>query len=304
MARVRFTLELLSPCRLEPYALLGLRQGLLRSAGKFPGEEADRLFTPTLSDDPQAVRRFQKPSAALVLRPPRLSRQQWSEGDSLELDVLFIGDGVQLIALFLEILREAGKKGLADGEGCFEVAAASCQTPAGSWRGLVLAHRGEELLPDVLSLATCLDGLLPLSSPVTLRVVSPARLLAAGRVLRRPRFSQLFPFMLRRVTSMLYYHCHLEPLDDPGALLSAAAQVGACWQDVEWCDWRDLGDGHPGSRVGGLIGQMRLEGEALEELGWIIALAAQFGIGRGAAFGSGQLQLFAETQSVGNGLAC
>ncbi|GEM_PF-380638 len=292
MAKLRFTLDFLSPCRFSPYSLLNLRQRLLACGREFPGTQTEGLFSPALSDDPAALRRFQKPSPAFVLRPPPAGRLVWQEGDTLDLDVLFLGGGLQQIPFFLSLLRALGNCGLLAGdEGRFEVAAIACQAATGSWRALSPGRHAASLSPDVISLGMYLDEQLPLSLPVLLEVTTPARLVAAGRVLRRPRFVQLFPFMLRRVTSMLYYHCHLEPVDDPGSLLAAANQVEAVWQATSWHDWRELGEGGAVGKVGGLTGELRLDGAGLEELSWIILLAALFGIGRGAAFGSGQLRL-------------
>jgi hypothetical protein len=108
--------------------------------------------------------------------------------------------------------------------------------------------------------------------------------------LRRPRFIQLFPFMLRRVTSLLYHHCHLEPVDDPGRLLAAAGTVAETWATSAWVDWRELGDEGDARRIGGFTGQFQLAGEGLDELGWVVLLATLFGLGRGAAYGAGQVR--------------
>lgn len=291
LARVRFTLELLTPCWLGPFALLGLRQGLLRCAREFFGGEMDAFFNPPVSCDPSAVRRFQKPAPALVLRPRTPGPFDGMEGDTLELEGLFLGVGLQHMAMFLDILREFGRCGIAAGDGRFEVTAAACQTAAGHWRPLAIGAREKLTTPDIIALGSWLDEQLPLSSPFTLKFVTPARLVAAGRTLRRPRFAQLFPFMLRRVTSMLYYHCNLEPVDDPLPLLAAAGEVEAAWQACRWDDWRELGEGGEGGKIGGISGELQLAADGFDEISWVIALATLFGIGRGAAFGAGQMQL-------------
>jgi len=251
----------------------------------------NEIFSPPLSSDPAAVRRFQKPAPAFILQPKTLAMVDGEEGDTLELEVLFLGDGLQQMGIFLDILRELGRCGLFAGEGRFEVTSAVCRTAAGHWRPLAIGAK-ERLAPtDVIALGTYLDEWLPLPSPVRLRFVTPARLVAAGRTLRRPRFSQLFPFMLRRVTSMLYYHCNLEPLDDPCPLLATAGQVESSWQVCHWDDWRELGGRDEDGKIGGISGDLQLTADSFDEVGWVIVLASLFGIGRGAAFGSGQIQL-------------
>jgi hypothetical protein len=293
-AIVRFTLELLGPCRLESHALLGLRGGLLRAARDILGEQTDRLFMPALSSDPVAVRRFQKPAPAFVLRPGSFSAVNYNVGDSLDLEVLFLGDGLWMIDDFALALKHLGNYGLVDGEGCFEICSVQCRSVSGDWRSLRVPAVGQGVLPDVLSVSAWLEPLLPFPTLLQLELVTPARLVAAGRPLRRPRFSQLFPFMLRRVTSMLYYHCALEPVDDPALLLAAASQLDAAWTEASWIDWREMGEAGAGGKLGGLVGQLRLEGGGLDDLGWVIALATLLGIGRGATYGAGQVCIFSD----------
>lgn len=90
---------------------------------------------------------------------------------------------------------------------------------------------------------------------------------------------------------MLSYHCHLEPVDDPAALLAAACRVEATWGPTAWIDWRTLADSGEADKVGGLTGRLQLSGDGLDEVGWVLALSTLFGIGRGAAYGAGRVQL-------------
>lgn len=294
-AIARFSLDLLSPCRLEPYALLGLRRGLRQAARELPAAQIDRLFSPELSSDPVALRRFQKPAPPFVLRSgPWLHGVDLQEGDALELEVLFLGDGVRMIDDFALILRNFGNDGLAHGEGCFEIAGVTFRSAADGWHPCRPMPVKADSSCEVLSIGAWLDGLLPLPAPLSLEFVTPTRLVTNGRALRRPHFSQLLPFMLRRVTSMLYYHCDLEPVDDPAALLAMAGLVETTWDTASWIDWRELGEQGASRKVGGLTGRLHLSGEGADDWGWIVALATLFGIGRSAAYGAGQIRIYSD----------
>lgn len=292
MAVVRFDLELLTSCTLQIENQLGLRRSLHQAASVLPVPRRIALFEPPLSSDPMALRRFQKPSPPFVIRSVQLLAGDHQEGDHLQLEVLFLGSGTLAIGDFIAVLQNFGTCGLVAGGGFFELLGAQEQGADGKWRSLWRAgHATAEFSPELVRLDQWLDRNLPGALPLQLELLTPARLLAGGRVLRRPRFDQLFPFMLRRVTSMLHAHCDIEPIDEPAMLLETSRQIDSEWLECRWIDWRELGGEGTAASVGGLVGRQRLDGPGLDELLWVVTLAAAFGIGKGAAYGAGGLRL-------------
>jgi hypothetical protein len=111
-----------------------------------------------------------------------------------------------------------------------------------------------------------------------------------GKPLRKPALRKIFPFMLRRTTSMLHTHCQLEVLDDPATLLELVDQLETVAARMTWSDWRLL-PGRQGLSVGGFVGEMSVSGDALQDLYWVFAVASLLGIGKGATYGAGQFEL-------------
>jgi len=287
---VRFGFDLLSPCTLDLGNLLGLRPLLHAAAGALPHHRRAALFEPPLSSDPAALRRFQKPAPPFVLRPASQLVGEYHEGDRLEFEVLFFGTGTLAIGDFLVVLQTLGERGLVHGSGRYEVVLAQSLGTDGKWRRFWRSVRPEaDLAPELIRLDQWLDQAWPDTLPVILELATPTRLVAGGRVLRRPRFRQLFPFLLRRVTSMLHAHCSLEPVDEPTLLREASAQVEAEWLESRWIDWRGGSECDDPGNIGGCVGRLRLSGPGLEDVLWVVMLATLFGVGRGAAFGAGQL---------------
>jgi hypothetical protein len=287
---VRFQLDLLEPVFLDTGTLFSLRGALRRAGREVLGERVDSWFDPPLSSDPAALKRFQKAAPAFVLRPELVRGGEWLEGDHLELEVLFLGTGITSLGDFCRIMQALGMSGLAAGKGRFELTGVTCLGSDGNWR--LLRWWGSKALPapELLSLGEWLDGRLPIANPI-LEFLAPARMVTGGRVLRQPRFAQLFPFLLRRVTSMLYYHCGMEPVDDPAPLLSSAARIEARWLEVRRQEGFKPGAEVANGRTDGLTGRLLLDGAGLQELLWVVALATLFGIGKGAAWGSGRCRL-------------
>jgi len=299
VVKARFILDFVSPCVVKPADFLSLGR-VLRVVGRQFVDSYDfaaiqqwkTLFQPALSDDPVARRKFQKPAPAFVVTMPIMQQELFDAGDRLELEVLFLGTGIPLIHDFLRSLIHVGHLGLVVGEGLFEVnevlSKASDHSEDLVWRQ-----------SDPLELLTCnvlpLDWLLQkdhITNDVVVKYVTPTRLMVNGKPLRKPRFSQVFPFMLRRVTSMLYAHCGVEVLDDPTYLLELINDLHEVESRLHWHDWRPLA-GRKGLVVGGFMGETKLQGQALEEVYWLFAVASLLGIGKAATSGAGQIAICA-----------
>lgn len=297
VVKVRFVLCFTSSCQLQPVDFLEIGRALrltgrqLASEGDVAGTQQWRsLFQPALSDDPVARRKFQKPAPAFVITIPVTKKESLQEGDQLELEVLFIGTGIPLIHVFLGSLASVGHLGLVAGDGRFAITKVYNCGPGGAEE---LAWQQQEPFESLTCSVQSLTWLFQdeqISSSVSLSFLTPTRLLKEGKPLRKASFRQVFPFMLRRVTSMLGAHSGIEIVDNPELLLALADEVNIVEAKMRWHDWRPL-PGRPHQVVGGFVGEMILAGDAIEEIYWVLAVAALFGVGKGATYGAGQLML-------------
>ena len=144
IVRLRFVLDFISHCTLQPSDFLGLGRILKGSGRQFVGSsdnftlsQWEALFLPPLSTDPVSLRKHQKPTPAFVLNIPVFEQKVFSAGDQLDLEVLFIGKGISLIHVFLLSLVHLGRLGLVAGEGQYdvrEVFSISCESDTRVWR--------------------------------------------------------------------------------------------------------------------------------------------------------------------------
>jgi len=297
IARVRFVLLFSSSSVVQPSDFLGIGRALQLAGRPLPGSsdkqehrQWETLFRPPLSGDPVARRKFQKPAPAFVLTMPLMQQSLFNVGDKLVLEALFIGTGIPLIHSFLRSLIHLGNLGLVAGAGRFEVTQAfsldsDCKEH--------LVWRQNEALESLACSVQSLPWLFQkerISHDLSINYLTPARLMVDGKPLRRPSLMQVFPFMLRRVTSMLYAHSDAEVCDDPAHLLEKVLELEQTGSKLAWRDWRSL-EGQRGMSVGGFIGEMSLHGQALEDLYWVFAVASLFGVGKGATYGAGRFSL-------------
>ena len=107
----------------------------------------------------------------------------------------------------------------------------------------------------------------------------------------RPSFAAIFPFILRRVTSMTHAYCGIELVDDPSFLLEAAGHLLEKNSALQWKDWRSLQGTEKIQDLGGVVGSVVLKGEELESLLWVLRLGSLLNLGKGSAFGCGHFTL-------------
>jgi len=294
--RIRFILEFQDCFCFDSASVMRLRREL-RQALKLESESGgdpsrfDRLLLPPLSPDPQARRKFQKPSPGFVLIPP-VEAQTCDIGDEVGLEVVFWGTATQLVVDFLHALQMVGASGLCHGQGPFDIVAVQSADSGGCWQVVwALEDDLDDLAPLLIDLNWWLDNPVWDSQRMRLRFITPARLLHQGKPLFRPNFKSIFPFILRRVTSMTHAWQGMELRLDIERINLQAETLDILENKLCWQDWRTLTHHQGDQELGGIIGHLCLEGACLQDLSWILALGSLLNLGKGAAYGCGRYVL-------------
>jgi hypothetical protein len=294
-ALVHFNLEFQEHCKISQSDFLRLRRELWAVADHALGDRTSErfrlLFDPPLPDDPVALRRFQRPGPPFALLPELWREKHFDAGDRLEIAASFWGRGVHALADFARVLQSVGKVGFHRRQGVFELVAIEAEDAGGNrsliWReGEGLHH----LAPPINEVGWWLSRQGE-PTAVLLEFLTPARLMSKGRPLFQIDFRRLFPFLLRRVTGMLYAHCGREIIADPGQLLAAAVNVRETENCFCWHDWRTIEGEGTAQDLGGVSGSVRLEGENFQDVFAILRIGSLMNVGKGAAFGAGHFLL-------------
>jgi hypothetical protein len=271
--------------------LQGVRQ--LRETGEEQlVAQLDRLLQPEFPVDPALRRIVQKPAPALVFSPEAKDFGLIEPKQRLVLPVLFLGDGLQGIAAFRQLMVKLGQQGLYAGAGQFRLEGIEAADNSGLRSMLWVSGEPEaELTPPINDLFWWLQRQTSFTERLLLEVQTPLRLLRQNKPLFKSDFAELFPFILRRVTAMLAAHCGIELVADPVGLIRQAAEVDVVSNQLRWQDWRKLEAAEGGQDLGGLLGTLELRGPALTDLHWLLQLGSLLNIGKGAAYGAGQYRL-------------
>ncbi|BCR05231.1 hypothetical protein DESUT3_23000 [Desulfuromonas versatilis] len=303
-ALVNFHLEFVEACRFDMAASMRLRRDLRAALGRAlsASEEGAQgglfrdLFDPPLPSDPLALKRYQRPGPPFALLPRAADWKDYRQGESLAIRCSFWGKGILLLELFGRVLEALGPRGLHMGQGPFRLAGIDALDASGS--PSVIWRPGDDLrglAPPFQDAGWWVDTALGEASGLVVQMLTPARLISRGRPVFKAGFQAMFPFILRRVTSMAYTHCGLELVHDPRILFESSDLVVQRGNRLRWQDWRQLEGEERIQDLGGLMGDLELEGEALCDVAWILSLGSLMNIGKGAAYGAGRFNLWRKT---------
>jgi CRISPR-associated endoribonuclease Cas6 len=288
------TLEFEAPYVLTVENLLRLRRNLRQAARRselFSRPAFDALFESSVAVDPYARRRYQRPGPPFVIHPPAGRSLPLEISGSLELPIVLLGCGIRLLNDFCLAFQALGTRGFHRGEGRFVLLTVTAQDLGGNRMHVWPVDGGASVLP-VSHAGWFLDSFAE-ASQVLLTFETPARLMSAGRPLFKPGIKTLFPFILRRVTSMAHAYCDVELVDDPDFFIEAAGRVVELDNQLAWQDWRCLEGERNRQELGGVVGSVKIGGDGLQDISRFLRLGSLLNLGKGAAFGAGHFSLCA-----------
>jgi len=235
------------------------------------------VFGQNLSSDPSALKRFQKPPLPFTFTFPSPSDPANSASE-IECGLVVIGHAIPCLDLLLEGFREI----------LLPLAAEVLLVGTRDYQGIVhpLGDGMGVNYPDnlvVLSIKDVLDNRIWTDSCLQIRLMSPLRLFAEGRLLGHFDFSRFARSLLRRVSSLAYYYGAHEFACDYKEL-SRQADAVIC-TDNHFIRATDSN-----RRMDGLLGDGRFRGDFSGLLPFIIA-GLYVHAGKGSSFGSGAYEL-------------
>lgn len=296
IVRLIFTLELESESA-DPYALFGLRPHFVESFRKTaecgetwnePCTKGKRCpyhhaFSQTLSADPSALRRYQKPSLPFQFDIPVLHVSP-DMCRSVEIGLTIIGSALtyanEYIAAMVDMLHAPGFRRRVD--------ASLLMVESEGYGGIrnvvrIPGKKGEIANLSILSLKGLYETTVLSPDAVTLSITTPLRLMAAGIPSRQFDFSRFIRALFRRISSLVYYYGGEEADFDFRLLAEQSLMIRPTSADFSWVEW-------PG-RLSGLIGTGTFTGDLSEYHPFLIA-GEYLHAGKGASFGLGRFIAF------------
>jgi len=305
LAIFRFTLEARETLHLPPFKGSTLRGGLgyvfKRSVCAQPQKKRcdgclliencayAYLFETHPPSDSDALSTHRAVPRPFVIEPPLDRRTEIPAGEKLSFRLVLIGRAVEHVPYFLIAARELGEAGLGRGRGEYTLRDVDSVHPLSGQEAPV--YDGQALLGTGLEVTAeqveAWAERLP-RDQLTIRFLTPARLKHRGKYARTSLdFHILTRALLRRLSSMAYFHCGEQWETDYPGWVARAERVEAGGTDLRWGRWERY-SGRQRRRIdmGGVVGDVTYAGD-LAPFHPLLALGQWLHVGKGAVFGNG-----------------
>lgn len=251
---------------------LSCRRGDCTGCASSAGCTFPATFGQQIAEDPEAVRRHQKPPLPFILRFPVLPPTP-NRGRVCELALTLVGSAIQHISCYLAavgFLIEVKRATLTGVE---------AESPGGA--RTAVSGMDHPALPLLGSLDPAQAGPLATDS-VTIRLLTPLKLVQDGRLLKSFTFANFARTLMRRVSSLAYHYEGAEPALDYRWLSKTSEEVRTAESDCRFVSWN--------GRPAGIVGSARFAGD-LEPFHLLLQLGTATHLGKGASFGFGAYRL-------------
>lgn len=229
-------------------------------------------FGQQIAQDPEAIRRHQKPPLPFIFQFPVLSAVP-NRGKTFELALNLIGSSVQHVFCYICAVKRLveTKKGV--------LVRVEAESPGGA--RTPVADGDHPALPLLSALDPALAG--PLSTQtLSIRLMTPLKLVHEGRLLKSFTFPNFARSLMRRISSLAYHYEGAEPSLDYRWLSQSSETVETSDYQCRFVPW--------GGRPAGIVGTVRFEGD-LESFHLLLQLGMATNLGKGASFGFGRYLL-------------
>lgn len=310
LARYRFDVEAIEPLRLPPYKGSTLRGGFGYAFKKMVCGQGDwractpckrgnecpygYIFETSVPKDSAVLSNLQDVPIPFVIEPPADRRTTFNAGDRLTFDVLLVGRAINYLPYFLLAFQELGRMGIGQTPGRYVLQRIMAVHP---WKdtqeivydGVDVHVGGRDLSVSYVDIAACAADL-P-ADCLTLRFLTPTRIKYNDRFTEKPDFHVIVRALLRRISSLSYFHCGQLWDADFRGLIAAAQGVQTARTAVEWVDWERYSTRQQQRmNLGGFVGEATYEGD-LTPFQPLLALGELIHVGKATVFGNGHYRI-------------
>ncbi len=245
--------------------------------------------TPPPSDS-QVMRLYPSVPHPYVLEPALIEKTHYLPGETLEFRLLLIGKAQDLLPYFVYTFLNLGESGLGKQNASFDLIGVWGVPPNGGTEVPLYDADTQNLKPfePKYEFDFSRDGITT-ANHILIRTRTMLRLKREGTLTDKLPFDVLVRNLIRRIASLLYFHCDGDPNPfDFKNLIQLAEKVETVssnlhWEDVERYSTRQ----HQKMNLGGLMGEVDYRGN-LDPFMAFIRFGSLFHIGKGSSFGLGQ----------------
>ena len=263
------------------------------------------LFEASPPPNAEVLRTYQDIPLPFVIEPPLDRRTRYGSGETLSFRLVLIGRAMARLAYFVVVFQQLGEVGLGSRRAKYALERVEALHPWNEeavvlYEDGALVGGGDGLAVDYSMVAERAEALgADCGDTVTVRFLTPTRLKHKGEYVVQPEFHVLIRAILRRVSSLSYFHCGERWEADYRGIIEAAKEVRLAEARTGWVDWeRYSRRQQQRMNLGGLVGQVTYEGDASAELSTglepflpLLVLGELVHVGKACVFGHGKYEV-------------
>lgn len=228
-----------------------------------------------------------------IIEPPLSSSRIVDQGESIRFNLILIGKAVDYLPYFVLTFAELGRQGIGKKRSKYILEKVE---------GLDINDNGNVIYTDVdqrlMKDYPLLDASDLSSSEkdnengqIEIEFLTPFRVRFDGKITDDIKFHVLFRNLLRRVSSLLYFHCGHEMECDYKTYIEDAEKIETVSNMLHWFDWERYSTRQKQKMtLGGVLGSVKYVGN-LDQFMPFLRLGKHIHSGKGTSFGLGQYQI-------------
>ena len=234
------------------------------------------------------LRNYRSIPRPFVIEPPIDTTRVYKPDEQISFNLVLIGRAVKYLPYFIYTFDDLGKTGIGKGRGRYELAEvrdAGIDVKDTIYRGdkKTLERNYRTVTAEELARPEDADA-----NSVGLEFLTPLRLTMNNDLVVNLEFHHLVRSLLRRISTLSYFHCNTRFEIDFRGLIERAEKVRVVANEMRWFDWERYSARQVvRMKMGGLVGRIDFEGD-LGEFMPLLRIGEVIHAGKGTSFGLGR----------------
>lgn len=252
------------------------------------------IFETEPPSDSLVLKNYDNIPRPFVLEPPLETRNCYGPGERLTFHLLLFGQAISYLPYFILVFKELGEIGIGKGREKYRLAEFTAVNDIKGEREVV--YSGDTQLVRNVDLAVYGKEITKNYETWGQDILSVdfqtmTRLKFEGRYKGSVPFHILIRNLLRRLSSLYYFHHGVMPKANFQEMVKKAEKIMTISEQTTWVDWERYSSRQDTRmNLGGVVGNVTYEGELAEYIPFL-ALGEWTHVGKGATFGMGKYRL-------------
>lgn len=244
----------------------------------------------------EALRNYESIPRPFILEPPLEEKTEYAPGEPLVFGLLLFGRAANLLPYFIVTLDEFARRGIGKGRRPFTLDKITVVNPLTGESAVIYEGTDRVVRPRDLRV-TARDVWLHAAGEVSggdigaarIKFISPTRITYESRPVRTPEFHTIIRNLIRRISSMCYFHHGFAYEAAFPEIIQDAAQIKLVANHTRWFEWERYSSRQAKKvPLGGLLGEALYSGPATGF--WpLLRLGELLHVGKGTVFGQGKI---------------